>query len=55
VAEMEYKCSAYYRPDLERGIAWNDSSVSVYWPCQSPILSEKDQKLPLLKEQKDLF
>ena len=42
-AEFLYKTTEYYYPDLERCIRWDDSSVAVMWPCDNPILSEKDR------------
>lgn len=32
VAEMCYKCTDYYYPDDESGIAWNDPGVGIEWP-----------------------
>lgn len=45
-----YKCSDYYNPAGERGIRWNDSDIGIQWPDAEPVLSAKDQKLPLLSE-----
>ncbi|MGF9713239.1 dTDP-4-dehydrorhamnose 3,5-epimerase [Paenibacillus naphthalenovorans] len=45
-----YKVDDYYSRDLERGILWNDPSLGIDWPISKPILSEKDQGLPLLKD-----
>ena len=52
-----YKCSDYYNPDGERGIAWNDPQLNIPWQASKPIISEKDQNNPLLKDRKnsDLF
>lgn len=49
--EVLYKVSDYYKPDLERGIRWNDPALDIRWPqLNKPyILSAKDQKYPLLK------
>jgi dTDP-4-dehydrorhamnose 3,5-epimerase len=49
-AEVLYKATAYYDPDDEYCLAWNDSDVAVDWPCaaQPPIVSARDLKgLPL--------
>ena len=48
-SEIVYKCSAIYHPEDEKGILWNDPDIGVEWPGSSPILSEKDKNLPLLK------
>lgn len=44
-----YKCSDYYHPEDESGIVWNDPDLHIPWP-RTAILSEKDQKLPSLKD-----
>lgn len=45
-----YKCTDYYHPSSERGIAWNDSALSIPWPVKTPILASKDASYPFLKE-----
>ena len=45
-----YKCSQYYNKDSECGILWNDASLSINWQINNPIVSEKDQQLPLLRD-----
>ncbi|MBR2018955.1 MAG: dTDP-4-dehydrorhamnose 3,5-epimerase [Clostridia bacterium] len=32
VAEFCYKCTAFYNPADEGGIAWNDPSIGITWP-----------------------
>jgi dTDP-4-dehydrorhamnose 3,5-epimerase len=49
-AQVEYKCTDYYRPDDEIGVAWNDSRLAIDWPLADPILSAKDAALPRLSE-----
>ena len=41
-AEFLYKCSDFYHPEYERGVAWNDPRIAVRWGLQNPILSPKD-------------
>jgi len=43
VAEVEYKCSDYYQPGDELGLAWNDPELAIPWPVAEPLLSDKDR------------
>ena len=44
-AEVMYKTTNFYNPNLERSIVWNDSDLSINWPNHSDILlSDKDKK-----------
>jgi dTDP-4-dehydrorhamnose 3,5-epimerase len=45
-----YQMSEFYVPDLARGIRWNDPALGIRWPIENAILSDRDQKLPLLAE-----
>jgi dTDP-4-dehydrorhamnose 3,5-epimerase len=49
VAQVEYKCTAYYDPADERGIAWNDPRLAIPWPVSDPVLSTRDQENPTLE------
>lgn len=48
--QVFYKVDEYYSPEHDRGIAWNDPELGIDWPIASPILSEKDQKHPNLRD-----
>ncbi|WP_169083625.1 dTDP-4-dehydrorhamnose 3,5-epimerase [Paenibacillus sp. PL91] len=48
--QVLYKVDEYYSPENDRGILWNDPELGINWPVDNPILSKKDQTLPLLKE-----
>jgi dTDP-4-dehydrorhamnose 3,5-epimerase len=50
VADLVYKCSAYYDPETERGIAFNDPEIGIEWPELELTPSERDSKAPLLGE-----
>jgi len=50
VADFQYKCTDFYNPQDESGLLWNDPDVGVAWPIESPRLSEKDQRLPTLRQ-----
>ena len=45
-AEFCYKCTDFYHPGDEGGIAWNDPVLGIQWPEVEGgyILSEKDKK-----------
>ncbi len=50
-AEFLYKTTAYYAPEYERSIAWNDPALAIAWPIEgAPSLSAKDQQAPLLAD-----
>jgi dTDP-4-dehydrorhamnose 3,5-epimerase len=49
-AIVQYKVDAPYNPQVENGIRYNDPDLGIDWQVDNPILSEKDQKLPFLKE-----
>lgn len=49
-AEFVYKCTAYYAPEDECCLKWDDPALGIDWPVPpgGPILSEKDARgLPL--------
>ncbi len=56
-AIFAYKVDNYYSPECDRGLAWNDSSISIDWrlPAEDIALSDKDTRQPTLAEQKDVF
>ena len=56
-AEFFYKCDAFYRPDQEAGIRFNDPAIGVDWgvPEKDAVLSEKDRALPLLENARNNF
>ena len=52
-AEFVYKCSDFYHPNDEGGIAYNDPDIAVKWPIEEGlelIMSEKDTKWGGFKE-----
>lgn len=54
-AEFAYKCTRYYAPEDEGGIRWDDPEIGIAWQLEtggSPILSEKDSRLPCFKDVK---
>ena len=49
-----YKCTNIYDPKDEYGVKWNDPDLDIKWGNKSPLLSEKDNTLPNLKDQQYL-
>ncbi|WP_340102797.1 dTDP-4-dehydrorhamnose 3,5-epimerase [Rhodohalobacter sp. 8-1] len=43
--DFAYKCTDYYRPGDEGGIAWNDGTLNIDWHVENPIVSVKDEQL----------
>ncbi len=44
MAEFVYKTTNDYHPESDRGLLWNDETLSINWPIEEyPILSEKDK------------
>jgi len=55
--EVFYKVSSYYSPEHDRGIHWNDPSLSIEWPIDSKdvVVSKKDSRHPPFAEIDDYF
>ena len=49
-AIVQYKVDAPYAPQAENGIRYNDPDLGIDWQVDKPKLSDKDQKLPFLKD-----
>lgn len=49
---FQYKCDAYYAPESEGAIAWDDPDLNIDWklPKDKILLSEKDAHHALLRE-----
>lgn len=49
---VAYKVDAFYSPESEGGVMWNDEEIEVDWPLDGrpPLLSAKDSRLPALSE-----
>lgn len=45
-AIFQYKCTDYYDPADEGGLAWDCPELSIPWPINDPILSDKDRRHP---------
>lgn len=49
-ADFLYKCTDYYAPNDDYGIAWNDPDFNIDWSTKEPSLSEKDKHHPNLAD-----
>lgn len=52
-----YKVSAYYSPENDRGLLWNDPALGIDWRLggREPVLSDKDRRNPRLAELPEYF
>jgi dTDP-4-dehydrorhamnose 3,5-epimerase len=53
VADVLYKCSAYYDPRLEGGFRYDDPDVGIDWPELELTVSDRDREAPTLREIAD--
>ena len=51
-AVFQYKCDAYYAPESEGAVAWDDPDLAIDWriPADKVLLSVKDSCHPKLKD-----
>ncbi|OHD14659.1 MAG: dTDP-4-dehydrorhamnose 3,5-epimerase [Spirochaetes bacterium GWB1_36_13] len=49
---LMYKCTNEYSPHHEGGIRFDDPDIHIDWQYQNPTVSEKDLKVPFLKDAK---
>lgn len=52
--EVQYKADEYYAPECDGNILYNDPEIGVDWGVGEFILSDKDEKAPLLQDRTDL-
>jgi dTDP-4-dehydrorhamnose 3,5-epimerase len=50
VVHVEYKCTELYDGADEIGLVWDDPDVGIEWPIAGPIISDKDRRLPRLRD-----
>ncbi len=49
-AYVYYKCDNEYRAEYDSGVRYDDPEINISWGIENPIISEKDLKLPFLKD-----
>ena len=47
--EMHYMTSAFYTPDVMRGVRFDDPAFSIQWPLVPTVISEQDRTWPLVQ------
>lgn len=50
VVDYYYKVSAYYSPECEGGLRWDDPDLDIQLPIKDPIVLERDQKWGSFKD-----
>ncbi len=51
-ADILYKVDVPYNPATEAGLRWDDGDLSIHWPIDRPVVSERDRRLPSFAEFK---
>jgi dTDP-4-dehydrorhamnose 3,5-epimerase len=41
--DVFYQISEFYRPELSRGVRWNDPAFQIAWPSEVNVISERDR------------
>jgi dTDP-4-dehydrorhamnose 3,5-epimerase len=54
-ADFLYKCTAYYDPQDEHGIIWNDPLIGIDWPAGEFVVSGKDAANGRLEDMMDVL
>jgi dTDP-4-dehydrorhamnose 3,5-epimerase len=49
-SDASYQAGEFYAPETEGGLRYDDPRLGISWPLPIAIVSEKDQKFPLLGE-----
>jgi dTDP-4-dehydrorhamnose 3,5-epimerase len=44
--EVTYQVSQFYTPGSERGMRWDDPALSIDWPIDVQVISDKDKSWP---------
>lgn len=44
LADVCYRVDAFYDPDLDVALAWDDPELTIPWPLADPVVSERDRK-----------
>ena len=55
IAVFQYKCDAYYAPQSEDALIWNDPDLAIDWkiPAEDALVSDKDRRNKTFKQYLD--
>ncbi len=53
MADVVYRCSAYYDPAGDMSIAFDDPAIGIEWPGEDHSVSDRDRSAPTLSEVAD--
>ncbi|MGL5116179.1 MAG: dTDP-4-dehydrorhamnose 3,5-epimerase family protein, partial [Beijerinckiaceae bacterium] len=45
-SEVHYQMGERYRPELARGVRWNDPAFAITWPFTPVVISDRDATIP---------
>lgn len=54
-ADVSYKVTDVFHPELARGVAWDDPALAIDWPITDPVLSDADRAQPSFAECENTF
>jgi dTDP-4-dehydrorhamnose 3,5-epimerase len=49
-SRLLYLHTAYYNPEAERGVAFNDARLAIQWPLAVTVMSDRDRALPTVDQ-----
>jgi dTDP-4-dehydrorhamnose 3,5-epimerase len=49
--EVFYQISEFYKPELSRGVRWDDPTFQIVWPTKVEAISERDRTYPNFERQ----
>lgn len=44
-----YQMGAFYHPEAQSGMRWDDTAIGIQWPAQPVVIADKDLAWPLLQ------